>query len=361
MAPLDMGAGLPDIEADAPAGPNLELDAEFGALERTAQGTPERQAGDKVIAAEDPVWKDVAAGAAALLERTYDLRLLVHLAVARLHMGGATGGLPGFAEVLATTAGLMEQRWEHVHPQLDPEDDNDPMFRANALLPLTHPTRVLKLLRNLPLAASQRAGVVTWRTIAVSLGTLETEDAAEKQTEAEIRAAFIDTPSEKVETLRVTIAAALRALAAIGGVFDTQCGYGKGPNLDTLLKQLQEMDRYIGLYYAPGIVADDAPEQLSAESDGVSDAGTVVAPARASGVVTAKALKSIATRDEAMHLLDIVCSYYEQHEPSSPLPLMIGRVRKLADKSFLEILQDLAPDGLGQAQVIVQSREASSY
>jgi type VI secretion system protein ImpA len=58
-----------------------------------------------------------------------------------------------------------------------------------------------------------------------------------------------------------------------------------------------------------------------------------------------------------MHLLDLVCRYYEQNEPSSPLPLLITRARKLADKGFLEILQDLAPDGVMQAQNIVQSRE----
>ena len=75
------------------------------------------------------------------------------------------------------------------------------------------------------------------------------------------------------------------------------------------------------------------------------------------GPVTAKALKSVATRDEALHLLDIVIRYYEQYETSSPLSLMLVRARKLADKSFLEILQELAPDGVFQAQSIVQSRE----
>jgi type VI secretion system protein ImpA len=60
-----------------------------------------------------------------------------------------------------------------------------------------------------------------------------------------------------------------------------------------------------------------------------------------------------------MRLLDIVCRYYEQHEPSSPLPMMIARARRLADKGFLEILQDLAPDGLHQAASIVQPRDQS--
>ena len=59
-----------------------------------------------------------------------------------------------------------------------------------------------------------------------------------------------------------------------------------------------------------------------------------------------------------MRLLDLVVRYYERHEPSSPLPLLLSRARNLADKGFLEILQELAPDGLMQAQVVVQSRES---
>jgi type VI secretion system protein ImpA len=65
----------------------------------------------------------------------------------------------------------------------------------------------------------------------------------------------------------------------------------------------------------------------------------------------------VATRAEALHLLEVAARYFEQNEPSSPLPLMLNRARGLANKTFLEILQDLAPDGFGQAQMIVQSRE----
>ena len=57
------------------AGPNLELAPEFGALERAAQGKPEQQYGDTIIAAADPDWKEVEEQALALLDRTRDLRV----------------------------------------------------------------------------------------------------------------------------------------------------------------------------------------------------------------------------------------------------------------------------------------------
>ena len=47
-------------------------------------------------------------------------------------------------------------------------------------------------------------------------------------------------------------------------------------------------------------------------------------------------------------MIDEICSYYAQYEPSSPVPLLLQRARRLVNKSFVEILEDLAPDGLNQ-------------
>jgi type VI secretion system protein ImpA len=354
MAPFDLAAGLADIDPAEPCGPDLALDGEFGALERAAQGSPEKQYGNKIIPAEEPVWKDVAAQAAALLDRTHDLRVLVHLAVARLNLTGAAD----FVAVLTTTRQLLETRWDQVHPQLDPEDDNDPMMRSNALLPLTDIPRVLRVLRNLPLAASARAGAATWRIIAAMTGAVP-DPTAPKQTESEIRAAFADTGAAKLAALRACLDAGLAEIAAIGAAFDTHSGYGNGPDLSPLSKLLREMSHYIELYgpAEDGSPPADDPGAEAAASD--AGDGPVAASAPRAAAATAASLTSVSTRADAMRLLDIVCRYYEQHEPSSPLPMMIARARRLADKGFLEILQDLAPDGLQQAANIVQPRDPS--
>jgi len=372
MAPLDVPAGLPDLDADAPAGPSLELDADFGALERAAQGTPERQAGNTIVPAEDPDWKDVARQASALLERTHDLRVLVHLAIARLHLQGRSdphgAALAAFVNVLGMIRERLVNRWEHVHPQLDPEDDNDPTLRANALLQLAHPLRVLRVLRTMTLAVSERAGAVSWRTISILIGTIETTDATERRTEAEIRAAFAAGGAANTKMLRETITSGVQELAAISTAFDTNCGYGYSPDLDPLAKLLLEIGRYVEAYGVRDVdivpAADSDADQSAGADDAEPDDQAGVQPgeagrndARPRGGVAVSALTSITNRADAVRLLDLVCRYYEQYEPSSPLPLLIARARKLADKGFLEILQELAPDGLGQAQALVQSRE----
>jgi type VI secretion system protein ImpA len=354
MAPLDLSSPLPDLDASAPAGVSIEFDADFAALERTAEGTPERQAGDKIIPAEDPDWKDVAAQAEALLERSYDLRVLTYLATARLHLSG----LAAFAAVLGATAELLDTRWEHVHPQLDPEDDNDPTVRANALLRLASPTKILRVLRNMPIAVSRRAGPVSWRLIEIALGHQEAPSPQEKTSEAEVRAAFAETPRERLDAVSESVAGSVRALNGITNAFNSYAGFGNAPDLSPLTKLLQDIARHVETFSVGGDAGGEEADQPGAGDDGGAPTIAAGPVGRAStAVVTVLSLSSVGTRAEAVHLLDLAARYFADNEPSSPLPLMIARARYLADKSFLEILQDIAPDGLMQAQNVVQSRE----
>ncbi len=60
----------------------------------------------------------------------------------------------------------------------------------------------------------------------------------------------------------------------------------------------------------------------------------------------------INSRDEAMRVLDKVSDYFVRHEPSSPVPMLIRRAKRLVSKNFMEIVRDLAPDGLPQVEKI---------
>ncbi len=56
----------------------------------------------------------------------------------------------------------------------------------------------------------------------------------------------------------------------------------------------------------------------------------------------------IASREDVIRAIDKICEYYARFEPSSPLPLLLRRAKRLANKSFLEIVRDLSPDALKQ-------------
>ena len=65
-----------------------------------------------------------------------------------------------------------------------------------------------------------------------------------------------------------------------------------------------------------------------------------------------KAAGELRTREDALRLLDRICDFIERSEPSSPAPLLIRRAQRLMTMNFVEILEDIAPDGLTQARNI---------
>jgi type VI secretion system protein ImpA len=352
MPPLDAGGLLAVVSEDAPAGPNLEFDADFGALERAAQGKPEQQYGDTIIPAEEPDWKEVAHQADALLERTRDLRVLAHLAVARLHLSG----LPAYAEVVSMTRQLLEARWDEVHPQLDPEDDNDPMMRANALLRLAHPGVVLKFMRDLPLAQSARVGQYSWRDVAIATGALETEQ-TEKPSETVIAGAFSETDPARLAALQAAATEAAESATGIVNVFNERAAYGSGPDFDDLVKLLKDITRIIGRYNVGSEAGAETAEAAVEDAIAPPDAGGTRIAARRGGGFNLASLTEVTTRADALRLLEVACRYYQKYEPASPVSMLLERAIALADKNFLDILRELAPDGVMQAQQVVGARD----
>ncbi|MFO1156846.1 MAG: hypothetical protein U1E43_08825 [Rhodospirillales bacterium] len=60
----------------------------------------------------------------------------------------------------------------------------------------------------------------------------------------------------------------------------------------------------------------------------------------------------VASRDDVVRLLDRICAYYERYEPSSPVPLLLARARRWVFKDFIDVLRDIAPDAVAQAEAI---------
>jgi type VI secretion system protein ImpA len=68
------------------------------------------------------------------------------------------------------------------------------------------------------------------------------------------------------------------------------------------------------------------------------------------GAAAVVGVGSIRSRDDAIRALDAVAAFFRKNEPSSPVPLFVERAKRLVAKDFLEVLADMAPDGLDQAK-----------
>jgi type VI secretion system protein ImpA len=51
-------------------------------------------------------------------------------------------------------------------------------------------------------------------------------------------------------------------------------------------------------------------------------------------------------------MLDLICKYYKDVEPTSPVPMLLNRAKYLVTADFMQIIQNLLPDGLTQLEQI---------
>lgn len=312
-----------------PSGPNLEYDALFTGLMLVAQPSEERQMGDQTIAAEDPDWRDVIAKAEAVLKVSHDLRAAVVLATARLR----TQGFEGLAPVTGYIRGCLEGFWDTCHPQLDPDDDDDPTMRINAVLGLADPG-MIRAIRLAPLTDSPNFGRLTLRDLAVAEGEIEQPaDMARKPDPAMVNAAFKDSKKDVMRPRLEALRAVAEDLAAIDRVFDDRTP-GQGPELAPAVRLVRKA---LGRVSA---ALGEAEPATAAETGAAAPApdGAMPAMSVAGGPVTSPA--------QVRSVLEGLIRYYETHEPSSPLPPLLWRVHRLVGADFLTILKELAPDSV---------------
>ena len=335
MSVLDVDQLVAPISDDAPSGDNLEYEPEFGELERTAQGTDEHVMGDEVVEAEEPDWSSVLSQAEELLGRTKDLRVAVLLTRAAMNVHGPAGLEDG----TAVLRGMLEQHWDTVHPQLDEEDDNDPTFRVNSVLPLGDHGGMLKNILNMTLVSSRVVGQFSLRDVRVAAGDLQPLDGQETIPDtALIAAAFMDCDVDELQANAAHIDAAVENVGKIEAIFAENVGAAYSPDISGLVAELKAVQTVFAENLQARGIGVEMPAGAGADAGGEGGAAPI------SGEVN--------SREDAIRMIDKICTYYERNEPSSPVPLLLQRAKRLVSKDFLEVIRDLTPDGVSQAELI---------
>lgn len=338
MKNLDISQLLKEISTELPCGEDLEYDPQFGELERAAQGKPEQQIGDTLVPAEDADWLTVKNKAISLFERTKDLRIAVYLTRSLLH----TEGLSGLRDGLNLIQGLLENYWESVHPQLDPADNNDPTLRINTLTALYDPETVLHSIREATLVKSSALGRLSLRDILITLGKLSLPtNSDEKAVEiSTINAAFMDAELDDLQNTADAIRQSIECVSAIESQLMDKVGSTHMADFSTLPKLLKEAQHIM-------------TEHLNQRGVGEAEASSEVVNDAPGTKTSAQSLpNSINSQEDVIRALDMACEYFKRHEPSSPVPLLLQRAKRLIAKDFLEILRDLTPAGVTQAEEI---------
>ncbi len=345
---------LAEVSSDAPCGPNLEYDEEFVALGVAATPVPERRMGTSVKPAEEPKWRDVLDKAAELLGRSKDIRIAVMLTRGLV----GTDGWAGLADGLLLVRSLLERYWEGVHPMLE-GPNGDPTYRLNVLADLADREWIIPKLRTLPLVTSRDLGSYGLRDVAIASGELQvpvSEDEPPPTMEL-IEGAFQNAEPERVEATHAAVRQALEHIEAIDAICVQRTkerakddAQGRTAELEDLRAVLKGAERMLAQRPA-GSGAPAAAEEVPMSSP---MAGTSVTPAAAAPP------GEIRSREDVVRLLDRACQYYRRHEPSSPVPLLLERAKRLVSKNYLEITGDLAPGALSEVEKILGSEKEGS-
>jgi type VI secretion system protein ImpA len=335
---LDLDHYLRPLGDDAPSGENLEYDPAFTELELAATPGEERQVGDSILPAEEPDYREVAEKALAVMEHSHDLRAGALLALAQLRLDG----IIGLAEGTAYIRGCLEQYWDSCHPQLDADDDNDPTMRINSIQQLADADTMLRALRLAPLTESRSFGRFSLRDIAVAEGEMAPPPGMDSVPDrSAVNAAFRDSDGEWIARTLAAARSVQSDLKAIDACF-LENTPGQGPDLDAAHRLMRQI--VLRLTEAAG----GEPEADEAEEEGAP--GDLGAPGGAAPTRGAPGV--IASTGDVIAALDQIVAYYRRTEPSSPVPLLLQRAKRLVGADFLVIMKDMAPQGLDSVNKI---------
>lgn len=352
MSIINIDELVVELGADEPCGPDLEYDPEMVELLRESEGKPEVQYGDTVTPAVVPEWKVVKKLSLGLCARSRDLRIAILLLRSLI----ALHGMEGMAEGLTLIRRLLSERWDWVHPQLDPDDDLDPTIRVNALVALADPVTIMREFKDCGFINLPGLGPFSLRQLEYVSGEVPWPAGVNKLEMATVDASIKDISSEQMAACVAGLQAAYEAMEGIEETLSRQVGSSHMINLDALRKGLKRVRDFVQERTAgatlPGAASPDEGQTVGSS-----------APAGAAAGRAAPISGEISSREDVSRMLDKICVYYAKYEPSSPVPLLLQRAQRLLSKNFFEILEDLAPDGLGQLQMVsgVKPTQESEY
>jgi type VI secretion system protein ImpA len=317
------------ISTEAPCGVDLEDSqtlASLDAFRLFGQLVPRE-------ADKQPDWADLKAKSVDALAESKDLRVLAHLAAAVIR----TDGVPTFFEVLSTAAQWLESFWDGVHPRVN----EDALLRRNALNCLADRIAVIDALRRAPLVMVPQLGAVSVRDLEIASGqAIGPEGEDRRPNQALTKAAFAASPIETLIGLMDGCGNALGALRRIETAMVSHAGVEAAPAFEPLEKFLRRAQEMLA-------------NQIKAHPDKARAGGASVAgngEDKGGASHSLGPVGSIQSREDAVRALDAIATFFRQSEPSSPVPLIVERAKRLVSKDFLEVLADVAPDALAQAK-----------
>ncbi|ADU37451.1 ImpA family type VI secretion system protein [Variovorax paradoxus] len=301
-SPLVPAVELQPLNASDPCGPSLEYDAEYAVLLSRMSPRGDAQYGQFVGTPEAPNWAEIERDCRRLLLRTRDINLFVWLCRARTRVAQAAG----LAQSLAVLSEVLERWPDAVHPQLVVEGERDPAVRANALAALADPDGLLGDVREIVVAANA-ARHLTVREIERARSVPRLVDAPSPESVAQQLAQLRLAANGDADAPVNLLSEALRATRQIAEWAVRQLG-GDAPSLQALIDLLKPFDEI----------------DVVRRTEPVSPREGVLRPS----------VSGLASRDDALQAIRSARQWFENHEPSSPVAVLLKQAERMVGQRF---------------------------
>ena len=327
LAPVSTASPCgPDLEDDAVSPANPSVMAQQAALFNLDALYSEARRAD----AEDASWQMVMSAATDLLRENKHLRVAVYLCDASMRRMR----LAGLARGLELVRKLCETYWDDIHPL--PSTPGGKQARVNILSGLAG-NSFLAALRNLAFVP----GVPEATLKAYEVNAGNDEDASARAfAQATLGATAHDSLEEARELVVHSLEHVQWIVAKVDAAYapddEVDCGEFLSGVDGKLVKQLGILRRILA--HATG-----SPVAAAGEVSASSPAAAV--PAANGGGFSKASIRP---------MLDQIIDYYQQNEPSSPVPLLLIRAKRLMDLGFIDLVNDTAgEDAVRKAQQIL--------
>jgi type VI secretion system protein ImpA len=344
-----------------PCGPDLEYDHEFVVLFASTVSRQDVQYGSFVGAAAPINWGEVERDCRRLLSRTRDIRVAVLFTRCRTRVAGASG----LAEGLGQLAAWLQTFPEQVHPcegnDCRPAEVQE--MRMNALLELVDPEGLMTDVREIVLAKSTAARLQL-RDVERAFAFPRPADALSPES---IALQLHDLKIRQPEMM-TAFEEALSHLGAIDKWSGERLADNQ-PDFAPLLKLLEPLrlpvpteaegtttDESPAVIASTEVAEHRAPEEEAAIIDCDDQDESQLSGTKARG--TCSPLPSSAPpqsilndRQSALESIRAARVWFELHEPSSPIPVLLKRAEALVGRRYSETVTAIPAELLAEWDV----------
>ncbi len=363
---MDLEPFLVPVADGNASGTELRNDPRFHAVERLMEPAARSPRLDNVKAggtgSVNIDWSHIIGQSADLAQTGRDIRLLVIVVRALAN----ADGFDGLAQGLGLLTSTIERYWDSVHPTLreSPSPREAATRRINSLFQLENADNGLLCDLEFMIVMTPRGlGAITVGDLCAAGMTrnqVQTEmpsglgekEIAERMAQHEARANRVTAAcraqaierADDMATLVRSVEAARAALAALETALSARVAEnGVGV-------RFKEFDKLLSRALVPLVAAQTqaapgtpAPEVIAmAEPSAPAPTTNGVHPAPAAGGIPG----TVNSRRDVERCLDMIIDFYERTEPSSPIPHLARRMRKMVPMNFLQLMEEIAPSGM---------------